>query len=133
MTKTKCLVLSVLLFLSSGCGAMLLAGAGAAAGVAGYKFYEGALIVIYEAPFKKTWEASRQALKALDCTIERSEHDITSGTIWGEFQDDKPVTLKLNYESAEKTKVRIRVGVFGEKEASHIVKEEIRKLLFEST
>ncbi|MFP3911906.1 MAG: DUF3568 family protein [Desulfobacteraceae bacterium] len=133
MTKGKCLLLSALWFLSSGCGAMLLAGAGAAAGIAGYKFYEGALIVIYEAPFKNTWDASRQALKEMDCTIERSQHDITSGTIWAEFQDGKPVNLKLNYESSEKTKVIIRVGVFGEKEASHIVKEKIRKILFEKT
>ncbi|MFO7985760.1 MAG: DUF3568 family protein [Desulfatiglandaceae bacterium] len=133
MTKAKYLVLSALLFLSSGCGAMILAGAGAAAGIAGYKFYEGTLIVIYEAPFKKTWEASRQALKEMGCTIDRSDHDITSGTIWGEFEDGKPVNLKFNYESSEKTKVTIRVGVFGEKEASHIVKEKIRKILFEKT
>ena len=129
MAKTRYLVLALLLILSTGCGAMILAGAGAAAGIAGYKYYDGALIVVYEAPFKKTWEASRQALKEMDCTIERSEHDITSGTLWGEFGGGKQVNIKLSYESADKTKVSIRVGVFGEKEASTLVKEKIRKIL----
>ncbi|MDZ7700040.1 MAG: DUF3568 family protein [Deltaproteobacteria bacterium] len=130
MAKTRYLVLAVLLFLSTGCGAVILAGAGAAAGVAGYKYYDGALIIVYEAPFKKTWDASRQALKEMDCTIGRSEHDITSGSLWGEFGDGKQVNIKLNYESADKTRVSIRVGVFGEKEASNLIKEKIRKILF---
>lgn len=130
MAKTRYLILAVLLFLSSGCGALILAGAGAAAGIAGYKYYEGALIVVYEAPFKKTWDASRQVLKEMNCSIDRSEHDITSGTLWGEFKDGKTINIKLNYESSDETKVSIRVGVFGDKEASNVVKEKIRKILF---
>ncbi|MBW1779574.1 MAG: DUF3568 family protein [Deltaproteobacteria bacterium] len=133
MIRVKCVCLAVLLFFSSGCGAVIVAGAGAAAGIAGYKYYKGALTVVYKAPFKKTWDASLTALRQMDCKIERSKHDITAGTIWGKFSDDKVVSISLTYKSANETEAVIRVGAFGEKEASLIVKEKIEKVLSEGT
>ncbi len=132
MIRAKCACLAVLLFFSSGCGALILAGAGAAAGIAGYKYYQGALTVVYKAPFKKTWDASLTALQRMDCKIESSKHDVTSGTIWGKFSDEKLVSISLTYKSANATEAVIRVGALGEEEASLIVKEKIEKALSEA-
>jgi hypothetical protein len=121
--------LAVFLFFLTGCGAMIVAGAGAAAGIAGYKYYQGSLTVLYKAPFQKTWDASLTALKRMDCKIESSKNDITSGTIWGKFSDDKVVSISLTYKSVDETEAVIRVGALGEKEAALIVKDEIGKVL----
>lgn len=128
----KYVSLAAALFFLSGCGAMIVAGAGAAAGIAGYKYYQGALTVVYKAPFKKTWDASLTALKRMDCKIESAKNDITSGTIWGEFSDGKGVSISLTYRSVSETEAVIRVGALGEKEAALIVKDEIGKALSEA-
>ena len=133
MVRVKCVILAVLLLFSSGCGAVILAGAGAAAGIASYKYYKGALTVVYKAPFKKTWDASLSALKEMDCKIESSKHDVTSGTIWAKFSNDKPISISLKYKSAAETEAVIRVGALGEKEASLIAKEKIEEALLEES
>jgi uncharacterized lipoprotein len=121
--------LAVLLFFLTGCGAMILAGAGAAAGIAGYKYSQGALTVIYKAPFQKTWDASLTALEQMDCKIESAKNSITSGDIWGKFSDGKMVNISITYKSVDETEAVIRVGALGEKEAALIVKDEIGKAL----
>lgn len=131
MKKLKCLILGVLCLLLTGCGALLLVGGGTAAGVAGYKYYEGALIVRFKAPFKDTWDATLRALKGMEgLKIESAKHDITEGKIWAKFSDGKPLEVSLKYKSAEETEVKIRVSALGERDASIIVKERIKKALF---
>jgi uncharacterized lipoprotein len=123
------LPLSLLLFLT-GCGALVVFGAGTAAGVAGYKWYEGALTVLYEAPYIKAWDATLKALEKMESKIKSQKHDLTEGTIKAELQDKKSVTISLSYKSAQQTEVVIRVGFFGDKNASDVIQENIRKELF---
>jgi len=108
---------------------MLVAGAGAAAGIAGYKYYQGALTVVYKASFEKTWDASLDALKQMECVIESAKRDITSGAIWGKFSDGKMVNISLEYKSVGETEAVIRVGALGEKEGALMVKERIAGIL----
>jgi hypothetical protein len=129
MRSAKCLILAILCLHLTGCAGVVLFGAGTAAGVAGYKYYKGALDVTYKASFEDTWKASMAALKEMNCEIERSKHDITTGSIWAKFDDGKPVNISIEYESATQTKAVIRVGALGEKEASLIVKDKIAKHL----
>lgn len=123
------LPLSLLLFLTA-CGALIVFGAGTAAGIAGYKWYEGSLTVIYEAAYIKAWDASLKALEKMESKIKSQKHDLTEGTIKAELQDKKSVTISLSYKSAQQTEVVIRVGFFGDKNASDVVQENIRKELF---
>lgn len=123
------LPLTLLLFLT-GCGALVVFGAGTAAGVAGYKWYEGALTVIYEAPYIKAWDASLKALEKMGAEIQSQNHDLTKGTIKAELKEKKSVSISLAYKSAQQTEVVIRVGFFGDKDASDVVQENIRKELF---
>ena len=101
------------------------------AGIAGYKYYKGTLVVIYEAPFVETWNAALEALARMNISIESSDYDLTSGNIEAKRSDNKPVSISVKYKSTNETEVVIRVGYIGEKEASESIKEWIRKVLFE--
>lgn len=132
MNRLRCLIPVVLCVLFSGCGALVLFGAGTAAGVAGYKYYQGALTVIFEAPFMETWDATMTALEEMKLEIKSSDHKLTSGKIKGKFDDQNPVSISFKYKTARQTEVEIRVGVLGDRDASMVIKERIRKCLLRS-
>ena len=131
MRKTTFLIPVIFSIFLASCGGLVLFGAGTAAGIAGYKWYDGALTVIYEAPYIKAWEATLKALKKMELEIKSQKHDLTKGTIKAEMKDKRSVTVSLAYKSAKQTEVEIRVGFFGDKEASDVIQEGIRKELFE--
>ena len=104
--------------------------AGTAAGVGGYRYYKGALTVVYQAPYMKTWDATLEALEEMGFNIESKKQDITSGKIESKRADNKSVTVSLNYISSEETEATIRVGLFGDENASHVIKDKIGSVLF---
>ena len=131
MMKNRLFLLPLTFFLFlTGCGALVVFGAGTAAGVAGYKWYEGALTVIYEAPYIKAWDATLKALEKMESEIQSQKHDLTKGAIKAQLKDKKSVSISLSYKSAQQTEVVIRVGFFGDKDASDVIQEDIRKELF---
>ncbi len=132
MIKKEWIVVLVLMGLLSGCAPLAFFGAGAAAGVGGYKYYKGALIVLYEAPYMETWDASLKALEEMGLVVLKAEHDLTTGKIKAKRADGKEVTLTFEYKSARTTEVQIRVGIFGDEEASMVIKEKIRQVLVRS-
>lgn len=105
--------------------------AGTAMGIVGYKYYEGKLIVIYQAPFMDTWDATLRTLKRIKIKIKSSRHGLTSGNIKAVGLDNEPINISFKYISSQETQVGIRVGLLGDKKASSTIKEEIRKELFE--
>jgi uncharacterized lipoprotein len=130
MLRAKFTILIIYCLLLTGCAVAIFA-AGTAAGIAGYKYYKGTLVVIYEAPFTETWNAALEALARMNISIESSDYDLTSGNIEAKRSDNKPVSISVKYKSTNETEVVIRVGYIGEKEASESIKEWIRKVLFE--
>ena len=131
MIKVRHFLFSALLCLClSSCAPLIFFGAGTAAGVSGYKYYRGALNVTYQAPYIKVWDAALTALKGMNLEIEDQKHDLTVGTIAAKRADKKPVRVSIEYKSANETEAVIRVGFFGDKDASILVKEEIGKVLF---
>lgn len=130
MNKIKYFIQIIACFVLVSCAPPLIFfGAGAAAGVAGYRFYEGALTVIFQAPFMDTWDATLKALDKMDIEVESSSHKITSGKIKAKRGDKEPVTISLKYNSAKETEVVIKVGYMGNQDISMTIKEEIRKIL----
>ena len=81
----------ICLFVSS-CAPMIFI-AGAAAGVGGYKYYNGALTVIYQAPYEKTFDASVKAMEELGFTITSKEKVLTNSKITAVLADNTPVSL----------------------------------------
>jgi uncharacterized lipoprotein len=104
---------------------------GAAAGIVSYKFYEGALEVVYQAPYMETWDATLRALEGMNIQVKTKEHDLTAGNIEAKRADKTQVRISVKYKSAKETEMVIRVGIMGDEEASNAIKEEIRKELFE--
>jgi len=104
--------------------------AGAAAGIGGYKYYEGALTVIYNAPFKNTWEGSLKALEGMDLKIEKKDHELSSGEIKTRRSDNTVISLSIKYLTSDQTEVKIRVGLLGDEKESNIIKDKIQSVLF---
>ena len=112
-----------------GCAQLVFFGAGTAAGIVGYKYYEGALTVIYQAPFMESWDATLKALNQMNLSGLTASHDATSGRITARQADNTPVSVSLKYRSAKETEVTIRVGHLGDRNRSMAIKEEIRRVL----
>jgi hypothetical protein len=130
MMKGKYLLAVLWCFCLANCAPLVLFGAGTAFGVSGYKYYKGALTVIYQASYMETWDATLRALEGMNLQILSKEHDLTAGKIKAKRADKKPVNVSLEYKSAQKTEVVIRAGYLGDQDASMAIKEQIRKELF---
>jgi hypothetical protein len=124
-----CIVIPCVLAILSGCAPLIFFGAGTAAGVAGFKYYDGALTVIYQAPYMDTWDASLSALSRMNLNVEKSDHDVKKGQIAARRPDGTRVTLSVEYKSQNETEAVIRVGFFGDEAASVAIKEKIREIL----
>jgi hypothetical protein len=104
--------------------------AGTVTGIGSYKYYQGVLTVVYETPYIETWDATLKALDTLGIEIKKKDHDLTAGKIVGKQKDNRTVSISLKYRSSQETQMNIRVGLFGDTEASDRIKEQIRKTLF---
>jgi hypothetical protein len=124
-----CIVIPCAFVMLSGCAPLIFFGAGTAAGVAGYKFYDGALNVIYQASYMDTWDAALKALSRMNLKVEKSDHDLKKGEIVARRPDGTRVTLSIEYKSPNETEAVIRVGFFGDEPASVAIKEKIREIL----
>ncbi len=113
----------LLIFLSS-CAPVLL-GIGAGVGVAGYKYVAGTLSVEYVADYNKVWDATLSSLKSLSIKIEKIEKDALNGYIKGKKADGRMVIVKLKNKPSNIIEVKIKVGIFGDEEASKIIKRAI--------
>ncbi len=124
-----CTVIPCAFVILSGCAPLIFFGAGTAAGVAGFKYYDGALNVTYQAPYMDTWDAALKALSRMNLKVEKSDHDTKKGEIVASRPDGTRVTLSIEYKSSNETDAMIRVGFFGDEPASVAIKEKIREIL----
>jgi hypothetical protein len=130
MIRLRSFALFMLFLLSAACASVVFFGAGAATGVLGYKYYKGALTVVFQAPLTKTFDATLTALKNQDIKVESTDRDLTSAKIMARRFDKKPVTVSFTYRSANETEAVIRIGHLGNKDESEVLKDEIAKVLF---
>jgi hypothetical protein len=126
---SSCIVIPCGFMILWGCAPLIFFGAGTAAGVAGYKYYDGALNVVYQASYMDTWDASLKALSRMNLNVEKSDHDSQKGQIVARRTDGTKVTLCIEYKSPNETGAVIRVGFFGDEPASVAIKEKIREIL----
>lgn len=122
----------ILLFAFTGCAPVAFLG-GAILGVSGYKYYDGALDVIYQAPYQKTFDAAAKALEALNYSIAEKVQKITEGSITTTGPVKTRIKVSIEYVSAEETKVKIRVGLLGDESASNKIKDKISDIVFDRT
>jgi hypothetical protein len=128
----RCLVPLFLCYLTSGCAPLVLFGAGTAAGIAGFKYFDGTMYVSYQAPYMDTWDATDRALREMGYGIRSSGHGMTSGKIVATDPETRTVHITVEYKSSKETEVGIKVGLFGDEKASAVIVEQIRRVLFEN-
>ena len=127
MKYLKVFALIVMIGLSYGCVPLLLAGAGGAAGAYFYK--KGELVVPYDKPYESVWVATLNAVQDRNITVEQKAKDGLSGTIKGRRAGGSGVKIKVLNKAAGTTVVKIRVGTFGDKQASLLIKQAIDRRL----
>lgn len=110
----------------AGCAAVLV---GAGAGGATYAYVTGQLEQGYSASLDRTYAATLTALKRLEITVIERNKDQLGATIQARRADDTKVKVKLEAEGRDHTRVAIRVGIFGDKDVSIRINEEIRRAL----
>jgi hypothetical protein len=131
MKKITCIFPLLLSLIFSSCVPVAMV-VGAAAGIAGYKYVEGSMTVIFNAPLKNTWQASLEALEGMDLKVEGKDHNTTSGKIKARRSDDTVITITMGYISSDQTQETIKVGLFGDEKESNAIKDKIGGILFKN-
>ena len=119
----------VLLACLCGCGPLIVAGAGAGAGVATYSYVTGDLEVEYAKSYESVWDAAVRALQELDISVEGKTKDGVSGTIEARRATGKKVVVKVKNKGPSAAVVNIKVGTFGDENASLVIKGAIDRQL----
>jgi hypothetical protein len=117
-----CLLAACLL---SGCAAAVLAGAAAGAGVGTAVYVEGEHSQVHTAGLDRTWTATMATLQQMDLQVEQQQKDELGGNIEAKRVDGTSVTIKEEPVGTATTRVRIRVGTFGDQQASEAIQKRI--------
>lgn len=112
---------------SAGCTALMVAGAGAA-GVAGYAYLEGKREKTYPYPITQTWPAVSEAVKSLELPVLQETADGLGARLEGRTAQGEKVAVTLT-PKGDATEVQIRVGVFGDENASELILAAIEERL----
>ena len=115
----------------SGCGLLLVAGVGAAAGVGTSQYIQGELKQAYAAPMEKTWNATLAAVDTLKMKpTEKSIDNLDQNrSINGKTEGDKDFSINLEALSKDVTVVKVRIGAFGDEASSRKIQESIAQNL----
>jgi len=116
----------VCLVTSSGCVAVI---AGAAAGVGGYAWVKGALVKEFDVSSDKLHDASLKAFKKLEIPVDVDKSDRLTATIRGEFADGRDVKIDIDALTERSAKIKIRVGLFGDRTKSEMIYNTIQSYL----
>jgi hypothetical protein len=127
MKSIKVISLVTILAMGCGCVPLILAGAGAGAGT--YAYIKGELKVEYPKSYESVWAATLKALRDGNITIVTKAKDGISGSIKARRADDTAVRINVENKVSGPTILKIRAGVFGDKEASLIIKKAIDRHL----
>lgn len=120
-------IVSILLFLNiSGC-ALLLVGAASGAGTA--VWLSGKLVQDVNVPMDHSIEAVHSGLKALKIDIEKETKTEDVAQIISKYTDGKTIWIDVRKVSDSASKIEVRVGAVGDKDAAHKVLEKIKRYL----
>lgn len=125
----KILIIPVLFFVfinMSGC-VMLLAGAAGAAGTASW--LSGKLTQEVDKPLPQCIKATKSALKSLRLTVTKETIKEDVAQILCKYTDDRTVWIDLHKMSEKITRIEVRVGAKGDKEAAREILNKIMRYL----
>ncbi len=117
------ILLGITLMLS-GCVAAAVTGAVAGAGVGTAAYLNGESSQVHRASLDRTWNATLAALKQMNMRVETDTKDASGGTITAKRADG--TDIKITAEPVERsTRVKIRVGTFGDQKVSEAIQQRI--------
>jgi uncharacterized protein YceK len=125
----RCYFLLLVLFGLSGCAAVVIGAAAAGAGAAGNSYANGALKVDVLARPNQVARAAEKALAALRMQDISSSATLIDGYVDGLTADDKKISIKIKRRTDEISRLQIRVGVFGDRQTSQLIYDQMRKYL----
>lgn len=85
--------------------------------------------VFYQASPDRVVAATEAAMKALDLTVIHAVHSKIDGKIVGRTAQDKQITIRVEREGDEMSRVAIKVGYIGDKAIGHAIIAETKKRL----
>ena len=115
------------LVLASGGGCAVVVVGGAA--VAGYAYVKGDLKSTEGASLDKTWNATLLAMKEMSYPVIKQGKDAIAGELTARNASNKEVYIYLKKLSDTATEVSIRVGTFGDEQASITILTKIKSHL----
>lgn len=110
----------------SGCVALAV---GAAAGAGGYVWTKGRLSFTTPHHISECHDAAIYALSDLKINVVGDTTDNLAGRIKGQTATGDPVTIDLEPQAQNVTKIDVRVGFWGEKEKARRVADAINRHL----
>lgn len=122
----RTLILLTLTTLLSGCVAVV---AGAAVGAGTYAYVKGELTRTYGAPLNKTWDTTIRTLNDLEIKIIKKKKDALKGTIEARRADESSASIEVKWLSETVTEISIRIGTWGDRDASEAIHDKIAKNL----
>ncbi|MDX1411472.1 MAG: DUF3568 family protein [Nitrospirales bacterium] len=112
----------------TGCAVALL-GVGAGAGAAGTTYVMGKLEDEVDAPVPKVQRATLAAFKSLELPIDKERGDKLAAELESETADQKKIWISINSLTPARSKIVIRVGIFGDEVRSHQILKAVRARL----
>ena len=109
-------MLVLLLFVLDGC-----------AGTAAY--LRGEHSQIHAGNYERVWSATVRTLDQMKIQVINTDKDALSGTITARRANDTSVTLTLEPTGVDTTRVRIQIGMFGDRDASEAIQARIVSVL----
>lgn len=120
-------VAAVVLCLSSGGCAVLLVGAGAAAGAGLVAYVKGELKATEAVSLDVAWAATLKAMEQLEFAVTQKSKDRVSAQVVARGAADRKIQITLQGRSEKVTEIRIRVDFLGDEALSRRILEEIKK------
>ncbi len=116
------------LFLLSGCAALVVGGAAVGAGTGTYFWVNNELKTDYMASFDQVWSACEKTVADMRGTEVQPVREIAQGKITTVINNEK-VKFEITYRQKNQTNVAIRVGLMGNKLSSQLLHDKIAEHL----
>lgn len=110
----------------SGCFWLL---AGAAAGASGYAWVKGEMTKEYQVTADRLYSAALKGAREMKLAIVEEKGDRISGQVKATFSDGKSADINIEAVTERSAKLRIRVGVFGDRARSEMIFKAIEKYI----
>ncbi len=128
MFKKVVTFIILLAFIPCLCGCfVLLAGAAGGAGTAAW--LSNKLTREVNAPFNKSIEAAKSALKSLKLQVEKETKKDNVAQIMSNYSDGKTIWIDIHNLTPKTSLIEVRVGIAGDEEAARKVMDKILRYL----